>query len=171
MDYWILLPINYRNLYNIRYVSNAMAIYTPQEERVLVELLESEETYIGDKSFMGENLRSKLRTHGAWHTTDVSGDLGQSLRVRIPARDISIALSEPSQSSILNVLNCTIDDIEDTDASRVLVRLKLAQQTLLARLTRKSLDRLQLTKGQHVYAQIKTVALLSDNHQKRGDHQ
>ena len=87
---------------------------------------------------------------------------GRQLRVRIPARDVSLALQKPEQSSILNILRCTIDAIEKTPDSRVLVRLAIGDQFLLARLTHKSLDRLQLKAGQNVYAQIKTVALLNE---------
>jgi molybdate transport system ATP-binding protein len=87
---------------------------------------------------------------------------GDKVRVRVPARDVSIALEKPKNSSILNILSCTVEAIESTNEARVLVRLKLAEQGLLARLTHKSIDRLNLQIGQTVYAQIKTVALLND---------
>jgi molybdate transport system ATP-binding protein len=94
--------------------------------------------------------------------TTLNNDVGKTIRIRIPARDISIALEKPNNSSILNILPATIDDIENTNDARVLIRLKVAEQFLLVRLTHKSLDRLQLTIGQQVYAQIKTVALLNE---------
>ena len=56
-----------------------------------------------------------------------------------------------------------IDEIEDSQSARVLVRLQLGNQFLLARLTRKSIDALSLQVGDQVYAQVKSVALLSDN--------
>lgn len=98
---------------------------------------------------------------------DHSLQLSQSLpdgahRLRIPARDVSIALTAPQQSSILNTLPAVIDAIEHSDGARVLLRLKLGDQYILARLTHKSLDQLQLCVGQKVYAQIKSVALLSE---------
>lgn len=89
---------------------------------------------------------------------------GEKIRVRVPARDVSISLHQIQDSSILNSLFCTIDAIENTLDARVLIRLKLANQYLLARLTRKSVDRLQLQVGQTVYAHIKSVALLHDNY-------
>lgn len=94
--------------------------------------------------------------------TKNSASEGDQLRLRIPARDISLSLDKPQHSSILNIIETTVVEIENTSGARVLVRLKLAGQFLVARLTRKSLDRLELTVGQQVYAQIKTVALLSD---------
>lgn len=92
---------------------------------------------------------------------------GTSLHIRVPARDISISLQHHSDSSILNILPCTISAIEsspkqNSSASRVLIKLQLGQQYLLARLTHKSADRLQLQIGQTVFAQIKSVALLND---------
>lgn len=88
---------------------------------------------------------------------------GSVLRVRIPARDVSIALSPPERTSILNVIQTTVEEIETPSLNPgVLVRLAIGRQHILARITRKSLDKLDLKKGQQVYAQIKSVALLSD---------
>lgn len=96
------------------------------------------------------------------YLTQTAGEPGTTLRVRIPARDVSITLQAPEQTSILNILPCTIDSIETSNSARVLLRLQVAEQFLLVRLTHKSVDRLQLTCGQQVYAQIKTVALLRE---------
>lgn len=97
------------------------------------------------------------------NTLQLSQDLPDGAhRLRIPARDVSIALNAPQQSSILNTLPAVIDAIEHSDSARVLIRLKLGDQYILARLTHKSLDQLQLCVGQKVYAQIKSVALLSE---------
>lgn len=95
---------------------------------------------------------------------------GEQLRLRIPARDISLSLDKPQHSSILNILEASIVEIENTSSARVLIRLQLATQFLVVRLTRKSLDRLELAVGQHVYAQIKTVALLSDSIKNKGQN-
>jgi molybdate transport system ATP-binding protein len=86
---------------------------------------------------------------------------GSRMRLRIPARDISLCLQRPEQTSILNVLSARITEIEAAESSKLLVRLQLGEQYLLARLTRKSIAALGLTPGQHVFAQIKSVALLS----------
>ncbi|MBD3648291.1 MAG: molybdenum ABC transporter ATP-binding protein [Pseudomonadales bacterium] len=88
---------------------------------------------------------------------------GATLRVRIPARDVSITLEPPQQTSILNVIPTTVEEIQPpTESPGVLVRLGSGKQHILARITRKSLNNLNLTVGQQVYAQIKSVALLSD---------
>jgi len=93
--------------------------------------------------------------------TAIDADVGTTMRLRIPARDISVCLSRPQQSSILNVLRARIVEIEPGLGSRLLVRLQVGEQYLLARLTRKSIANLQLKPGADVYAQIKSVALLS----------
>lgn len=105
-------------------------------------------------------------SHSLW-LAKKSGGTGNRINVRVPARDVSIALTAATDSSILNILPCTIDAIEQSSDSRVLLRLKLEQQYLLARLTQKSIKRLNLAVGQKVFAQIKTVALLSEetNHE------
>lgn len=82
------------------------------------------------------------------------------VRLRVAARDVSISLDKPARSSILNVLSVTIDDIADQRDGHQLLRLRLDDQFMLARITLKSLDQLGLCIGQTVYAQIKSVALM-----------
>ncbi|MCX2979764.1 molybdenum ABC transporter ATP-binding protein [Halieaceae bacterium IMCC14734] len=103
-------------------------------------------------SFAGQSL---------W-VTGVSAATGARMRLRIPARDVSLCLQPPQQTSILNVLQARVTAIEDSQSDRLLVQLEAAGQLLLARLTRKSVVNLNLQTGQLVYAQIKSVALLSD---------
>ncbi|MBQ0713164.1 MAG: molybdenum ABC transporter ATP-binding protein [Porticoccus sp.] len=92
----------------------------------------------------------------------LSGEPGNTVRVRIPSRDVSIALERPSQSSILNILPGVISEIESIDGARVIIKTEVAGQAILARITRKSMEHLQLETGKQVYLQIKTVALLSE---------
>lgn len=85
-------------------------------------------------------------------------------RISVPARDISITLQPPMQSSILNILEATIIDIEQQSGMpSVLISLQLQRQTLLARITRKSLSHLALVVGQKVFAQIKSISLINEN--------
>lgn len=85
----------------------------------------------------------------------------QTVRLQIAARDVSLALSPASDSSIVNILPAEIETINDDHQSQCLIRLRCGGQVLLARITRRSAHRLQLKTGQRVYAQIKSVALLS----------
>lgn len=88
--------------------------------------------------------------------------IGQHRRLRIPARDVSICRTRPLDSSILNIIPITVSEIENTSNSRILLRLALGDQYLLARITRKSAQALQLNVGERVYAQIKSAALISE---------
>ena len=108
---------------------------------------------------------SELAIDGqAMFLSRVSAPVGSHVRLRVPARDVSLCLEPPARTSILNILRADIDSIEESTEPRVLVRLRLGSQYLLARITRKSLDRLALAPGMPVYAQIKSVALLNQIH-------
>lgn len=90
----------------------------------------------------------------------VTAPLGAKTRFRVHARDVSITLVRPEQTSALNVLPAQIQEIADDAPGRVVVRLKTGEAVLLARITRKSAAVLGLALGMTVYAQIKSVALL-----------
>ncbi len=90
--------------------------------------------------------------------------LGESVRVRIPARDVSLSLEKETQSSILNIWRAEVVDIAAAEPGQVLVKLccpeRQGEQPLLARITSKSHDRLGLRIGMTLYARIKSVGLL-----------
>ncbi|MDO8329485.1 MAG: molybdenum ABC transporter ATP-binding protein [Fluviicoccus sp.] len=86
---------------------------------------------------------------------------GRVTRVRILARDVSIALQPVRDSSIQNCLQARVVDISaDRDESQVLVRLDLGGVCMLSRVTRRSADRLGLVEGMLVFAVVKAVALM-----------
>jgi molybdate transport system ATP-binding protein len=88
--------------------------------------------------------------------------LGTVLRCRIHARDVSLALLPPVQSSILNCVAATVVDWAPTDTpGHVLVRLDVAGEALLARITQRSALKLDIRPGLALRAQIKSVALLA----------
>lgn len=88
--------------------------------------------------------------------------LGQQLRVKIQARDVSLSHQAQAHSSILNRLPVTvIQDVAADNNAHVLVRLEAAGTPLLARITRFSRDQLQVQPGQVLWAQIKAVAVLA----------
>jgi molybdate transport system ATP-binding protein len=86
--------------------------------------------------------------------------VGHPLRLRIHARDVSLALERHADSSILNILPAKVVEIADENPAQVAVRLDAGGTLLLARITRKSSVLLGLEPGMAVYAQIKSVALL-----------
>lgn len=91
----------------------------------------------------------------------IVADVGQSIRLRIRASDISLSRERPLQSTILNVLTATIDEIQEGQGPSVLIRLATGTDHLLARVTRRSCDELNLQSGDKVHAQIKAVAVRS----------
>jgi molybdate transport system ATP-binding protein len=87
--------------------------------------------------------------------------VGKHVRVRILARDISIALDTHPDSSILNVLPASVEQLaDDTHPALSLVRLNAGSVPLIARITRRSAAKLNLCPGLKVWAQIKAVALV-----------
>lgn len=82
-------------------------------------------------------------------------------RLRILARDVSLALDDPTRISIQNHLRVTIERIDTHAPGRALVSCRMADgQLLLAEVTPWSVAQLGLAPGQQVYALIKSVALL-----------
>jgi molybdate transport system ATP-binding protein len=87
--------------------------------------------------------------------------IGHRVRVRVDARDVSLALSRPESTSIINILPATVLDLQpDRDPALLTVRLTVGSTRLLARVTRRSADQLHLAPGLALYAQVKAVALI-----------
>jgi len=89
----------------------------------------------------------------------VTAEIGQLASIRVFSRDIIVSAIQPVESSALNVLLGDITEIEHTQSSKVLIIVNIEQQKLLARITRKSLNNLDLKIGQQVYIQFKSVSL------------
>lgn len=91
----------------------------------------------------------------------LAAEVGSRARIRIPAREVSIALNVPQGTSILNILPARIVDHSEGDPGRVLVQLCLegSETRLLSRISRYSWERLELHNGMTVQAQIKSMSL------------
>ena len=107
-----------------------------------------------------------------WHLTRMDFDggsvwirdpglaLGAKARVRILASDVSLAREQPGKSSIQNVLQGQIDGMRDDEhPGLVLVRVKIGETALLARVTKRAVSELALKTGDTVWTQVKSVAL------------
>ncbi len=92
--------------------------------------------------------------------TWVDRELGSDIRVRIHAKDVSLALEPAVSSSILNILPARVEEMQVHGRGRLLVKLDLNGVPLLARITRHSQHRLGLEVGSKLYAQVKGVAVL-----------
>jgi molybdate transport system ATP-binding protein len=81
------------------------------------------------------------------------------IRIKITAKDVSITKVKPEATSILNILKAQVFEIKMQDQFQVLLKLKLNQQYILSKITKKSLLGLKLAPGDEVYVQIKSVGL------------
>ena len=98
---------------------------------------------------------------GSVWTREGGHGLDERVRVRILARDVSLARAPVTGTSILNTLPAVVvESVEDAHPALALVKLRVGESPLLARLTRRSAHALELAPGQRVYAQIKAVALI-----------
>ncbi|NND46593.1 MAG: molybdenum ABC transporter ATP-binding protein [Woeseiaceae bacterium] len=82
-----------------------------------------------------------------------------NLRLRIAASDVSLCITRPQKTTILNILPADVDDIQPIGPSTDLVRLAVGDEFLLAQVTRLSVTRLDLKKGDPVFAQVKSVTV------------
>ena len=86
---------------------------------------------------------------------------GDTARLRILARDVSLALTPQHDSSIQNVLPCTVEAItSDRHEALALVKVRVDGAPVLSRMTRRSVDKLQLLPGKAMWAQVKSAALV-----------
>lgn len=98
---------------------------------------------------------------GSLWLTDTGAALGAHLRLRVLARDVSIATEPPQHSSIQNSIACVVRAMApDAHPAQVLVQLDCGGVLLLARVTARAVDSLGLSVGQSVWAQVKSVALV-----------
>jgi molybdate transport system ATP-binding protein len=97
---------------------------------------------------------------GSLWARDQGLTVGRHVRVRVLARDVSLA-EHPGTSSIQNVLRGQVDAIgDDEHPGLALVRVKVGEVMLLARLTKRAAASLAVTPGQELWAQVRSVALM-----------
>lgn len=88
-------------------------------------------------------------------------NLGRAVRLRIRARDVSICLERPQQSSILNILPAVIVEIStSSDSGSRVIKLDIAGMHILSKISDYSVQQLGFHTGQAVFAQIKSASLV-----------
>jgi molybdate transport system ATP-binding protein len=85
--------------------------------------------------------------------------IGEEVRIRIFARDVSLALKQPENSSILNLFPATVVEIAAENPAQFILRLAVSDTIILSRITKKSLENLDIKVGNQIIAQVKSVAL------------
>jgi molybdate transport system ATP-binding protein len=86
-----------------------------------------------------------------------------TVRIRIDAPDVMLALTRPEAVSANNILPATVAAIGECGAHAD-VQLQLRDASLIARITRRSLERLALKPGAPVFAVIKSVTVGGREH-------
>jgi molybdate transport system ATP-binding protein len=91
--------------------------------------------------------------------------IGARVRIRIRARDVTLATTRPQGISVRNVIEGRIAAVEDRGGAIVEVRVRLGAsesedggRELLSRISRQALDEMQLVAGQSVFVLIKAIA-------------
>ncbi len=97
---------------------------------------------------------------GDMHIPQQRASVGERVRLRVQARDVSLTLALQTGTSIQNVLPVTITALQSDCPGQTMVQLDAAGTLLLARVTTRSVDTLRLDVGKQLYAQIKGVAIL-----------
>ena len=86
--------------------------------------------------------------------------LGQTVRIRVQARDVSLTLERQTGTSIQNILPVRITALRQDSLGQVMAQLDASGSTLLARVTARSVQLLQLEVGKRLFAQVKGIAIL-----------
>ena len=103
---------------------------------------------LGELSFEGGTLR----------IAGLNAEIGIHLRAHIRARDVSLMLDKPKDTSVLNVFKGELIEIRHEEGPQLDLLINIGTP-LIARITRKSLNDLNLDIGSKVYAMIKAVAI------------
>jgi molybdate transport system ATP-binding protein len=96
---------------------------------------------------------------GTLTATNVDALIGEPVRLRIRARDVSIALDRPQRISIQNVLMGKIRAVEPGRGGIVNVSIAIGATVLRARVTVRAARQLALAPGLDAYALVKAVSL------------
>ncbi len=127
----------------------------------------------------GSVIRTTLRGHdttfglselafpgGRLRVTKIDLPLGTPVRVRVRARDVVLATERPQQLSIRNAFAGSVVEVAPRNGPQVDLKLDIGTKQqpvmLLARITIRALQELQLAPGKPVFALVKTVSF--DSH-------
>jgi molybdate transport system ATP-binding protein len=88
-------------------------------------------------------------------------DLQQIVRLNIHAKDISVSLQAPQQSSVLNVLVAKVVEVRAASEFECLVVVQVGADQLMCLVSKKSATQLNLQVSQDIYIQIKTNAIVA----------
>src|SRR5262245_6815648 len=108
---------------------------------------------------MEQDLATLRFDGGTLTATNVDALIGEPVRVRIRARDVSIALERPQRISIQNVLEGTVAEVGAEIGGIVDIAIVVGGTTLRSRVTQRAVHQLGLSRGISVFALVKAVSL------------
>jgi len=101
-----------------------------------------------------------IRVGDVTFTVDDSLSPGQRIQIQVLARDVIVASARPSGLSVRNVVAARVASVTADVGHAVLVELDIGRtSTLLARITARAAQELELAAGKQVWALIKAVSL------------
>ncbi len=117
------------------------------------------ETLVREKSPEWQMVSASLGQQCLW-LQDSDFFVGDVVRVFVAAKDVSLSKSHHEDTSILNILSGEVMSFSDGGGMSVLVQLKVDGKCVLAKITKRSLDRLGLVEGDTVWLQVKAVSVM-----------
>ena len=96
---------------------------------------------------------------GTIKLAQMRGNVGEAVRLRIRARDVMLARSEPKDISANNILPVKITDYRADSNSHIDIQLLCGSTKLMARITQTSWSRMALGKDQNLFAIVKSVSM------------
>ena len=99
-----------------------------------------------------------IREQRIWINQQSRYQIGEKLRITISSRDVSLALQKPQHTSIRNILQGRVCKIE-MQSDRLDIAIQIEQQQIWASISLWAFEEMQLTEGQQVYVQIKSVSI------------
>jgi len=100
---------------------------------------------------------------GVFTVPRVSQNIGEKVRLRLRARDVSIATTKPTGTSVLNIFKGTIREIEEDGIPSQADVLVDVGVPIIARVTRRSIRELHLAPDKSVYVMVKAAAIDRQN--------
>lgn len=117
------------------------------------------ETNIIDVSREWKMVKARFGHEHLW-VSDNGFSVNDTMRVFIAAKDVSLTASRHEDTSILNILQGSIVSIVDGDDMSVLIQLNVSDNLILAKVTKRSVAKLNLDVGGQVWLQIKAVSVM-----------
>lgn len=112
----------------------------------------------------GDGLYRLHTSGGTIFVSSCPADVGKQVRLRIHASDVIVSRDRPMGLSALNILQGTVKRIETGTEGRAFVQIEIGDgQSILSRLTQRSVAALELRPGVSCHAILKTVAVSHDD--------